>query len=328
MVAPLVGAGGAAGCAGIHHPPSYAQIAAFDPRRDEDPEEMARRANEIRTALAFTPSDLDELAASGDTALLVGGVAQTDWQDRRGDELLAAAEGLTPSASLVLLAWIDRQLVAGFEAEPDAARDAELRQRLRLLHESMPDNALPFYVSAYGKLRGGDTAAALAAMQVGRERPHFDSGSRERFTAIVNAAEAVGYSPFTARYHAMSRFVPTGTYSALRRLCSELVAGPEVNKGRIECVLLGHSIETSSWNMLERVVGLSLQAIAWENVNAAEGDAARAAINSRWQELKNADHLPSLRDLSEAAWLEYFRIFVDSGEDAAMRYATAAASPG
>jgi len=199
-----------------------------------------------------------------------------------------------------------------------------MRARLRSLHERMPENSLPLYVAAYGKLRHGDVDAALEAMRVGRKMKAFDSGSRQRFAAITSAAEAVGYSPFTARYHAMSLFVPTGTYSALRRLCAELVAGSHGQQGRVECVLLGNAIETSSWNMLERAVGLSLQASAWEGVQGREAGEAREAINRRWLGLKNRENLPALGDLSEETWLEYFKIFAASGEEAAMRYAVAA----
>jgi len=315
------------GCAGaIRHPPSYAEIVAIGANASLEPEDMARREKEVRAALAFADRDLARLSASGDAALLAAAAVQTDWRDQRGDDLLAAAAELAPQSSLVLLAWIDRQLVAGFDRPPEETREAEMRERLRLLNERMPDNSLPLYVAAYGKLRRGDVAAALQAMQVGRKQDGFDSGSRERFAAIASAAEAVGYSPFTARYFAMGLFVPTATYSALRRLCAELVAGPSSHEGRVECVLLGHAIETSSWNMLERAVGLSLQASAWEGVKAPEGETARAAINQRWLDLKNRGNLPSLGDLSETSWLEYFRIFAASGEEAAMRYAMSAAS--
>jgi len=317
------------GCAGaIRHPPTYAEIVAAGAHVESEPEQAAEREKEVREALAFADRDLTRLSASGDATLLVGAAAQVDWRNQRGDDLLNAAEQTAPQSSLVLLAWIDRHLVEDSTRPLDETRDAVLRERLRQLHQRMPDNSLPLYVAAYGKLRHGNLAGALQAMRVGHKQASFDSGSRERFAAIVSAAEAVGYSPFTARYYAMGLFVPTGTYSALRRLCVELIAGPSAHEGRVECVLLGHAIETSSWNMLERAVGLSLQATAWEGVSGPEGEAARLAINQRWLALKNRDNLPALRDLSEAAWLEYFRIFAASGEDAAMHYAMSAASSG
>jgi hypothetical protein len=310
--------------AAVRHPPSYADIVAVGIAAQREPEQAALREQEVREALAFAEKDIARLSSSGDATLIAAAAAQLDAQNRHGDDMLTAAEELEPQSALVLLTWIDRQLLAGFDRPLDEARDAKLRARLRLLHERMPENSLPLYVAAYGKLRHGDTAAALEAMQVGRKMKGFDSGSRERFAAIASAAEVVGYSPFTARYHAMGLFVPTGTYSALRRLCAELVSGPNPHEGRVECVLLGHAIETSSWNMLERAVGLGLQASAWEGVQGPEAVQARAEISRRWLELKNRENLPALSDLSEETWLEYFRIFAASGEEAAMRYAVGA----
>lgn len=312
-------------CAGIRHPPSYTEIISVEVPEDRDPDEISPQEKAVRAALAFSDGDRRMLSASGEVSLLVGAAAEMPWQDERVDELLAAAEQLAPDSSLVLSTWIDHQLVSGFDQPVEEESDAEMRLRLRRLHESMPNNSLPLYVSAYGKLRLGDTDAALQAMRVGRQQAIFDSGSRQRFAAIVEAAEAAGYSPFTARYHAMGLFVPTGTYSALARLCVELIAGAKSHDGRVECILLGHAIETSSWNTLERVVGLSLQATAWEDVEGPEGDAARKAIGGRWLALKNRDELPSLRELSEETWLEYFRIFAMTGEDAAISYAASAA---
>jgi hypothetical protein len=309
---------------GVRHPPTYQDVASLDAVAAETDPKVAERMAEVQASLSFSPDDLVFLSSTGNARLMTGGGAQTTWGDRLGDQLVMDAEELDPKSPTVLVSWIDRHLTATFNRYGEVRLDREIAMRIRRLKEIDSKNSFAFYLAAYWEQRSGDHVAALVAMQAGRALSTFDSNSKQLYLAISDAAEKLGYSPFTARYHAMSYFVPTGTYSALRRLCGELISGSFATQARTECISLGRKIEVASWNTLETAIGLSLQSTAWSGAESEEGSRELRRINSRWTELNQRDGLPSLGDLTEETWLEYFRIFVDRGEEAALQYAASA----
>lgn len=306
----------------VPRPPTYADLKqGARPLEQMTAADWARSA-EILDALELTPADLQAVRATGDARLITGAAIQVSWDDDNGTQLMRSALAIDPSLEMAHVSLVNRQLAQFLNDPTDADGDA-LRESIAELRRRAPDNALAHYLSAWQLFIDHREGESLDALRTGNAAPRYESHSRQRFLAVVDAATSVGYSRFAASHYALGLLNPMSAYSALRRLCRPLRDGTHGDAARRECRVAGARIEAASGNLLESLVGLAMQRNAvdgsgWENETE---DLAR--IDGRRSQLMQlSDNDLDTQDLSEASWVRYFEVFSAEGEEAAVRYAT------
>ncbi|MEW6585019.1 MAG: hypothetical protein AB1442_05335 [Nitrospirota bacterium] len=182
---------------------------------------------------------------------------------------------------------------------------------------------MPHYLHAYMLHIAKKDNEALLQITNGNEEKDFNSYSRARFFAVVEAAEAINYPKFTARQHAINFFIPSELYSKLVDLCQSLIKIDKKQDARKECLIMGEKIESSGLNTYEKLQGFLIQSIALRESSDPKDIELLTKISSKQREiLKNSPKLLKipLSDIPEAVWLQYFEIFFTKDEDSAVSF--------
>lgn len=285
-------------------------------------DEMAQNL-QFKKAIQFTQEELNTFRHSQNSRAIVGAGIQSDIDGALGTELLEAASTRESSAGLALVSLIDRYIALQPKETDEGSLPTNLQSSIMKLLKTDPDNALSHYLAGYKLHLDKEDNESLLQLKEGNTKGRFTSYSTERFFAVVEAAESIGYPKFTARQHALTFFIPNEIYSTLFQLCKSLLK--EDNKGDVgrECLRTGEKIEYAGHNASERLNGLIIQSIALSQSSDPEDIKRLAQISNKQKDvLKTGPQLLKLpfREIPETVWLQYFEIFFTKDEESAVTF--------
>ncbi len=303
----------------IPHPPEYKHIKVFSNPDNWTFSDLGR----LYAALQFTDQELQKLKDSGQLKLMVGGGIQSLPDDPLGTELLKMASLSEVTPGLAPVSLIDRYFKTRRDEDSKSHVDADLEASIKRVYKGAKDNALAHYLMAYLQIEKGNNTDALRHLKKGNSIKGFNSYTRERYLAIVDAAEFVGYSKYTARSHAFINLVPMSTYITIKDTCVDLISERDTVHVRKACYLAGKQIEAASGNFLETMIALSLQSIVIEGSSLPDAEKKLSKINRKLKELNGLrEELIKIppSSFTKDLELEYFRILIEKDEESAVRY--------
>ena len=323
-----------AGCrATAPHPPEFKHVIAA--QRDLLDNPMSQRWARLFAAMRFTDEDLAAIRRRGHLDELVGAGVQSEGETAL--DLLWAAVERSPREPYVLAAFAQEYLSLDLNQPGRTTAFDEkqgvpcLRRVLREFHAAAPGNAAVDCWTALELLQEGDREAASEAIKRAAEKPVFDTcacaGRMRR--AVVRAAEAAGYSKFTARYYALGQ---TGGVWLFGRLCLDMMQRPAATDEDIRnCLALGERIERSAGVMLESLFGLRIQLTARQKQTGKEAQEDIRAVNARIASLRElAETVRNLTlspAIGEERWTQYLDEVLAGGEADAIRKLAAETGP-
>jgi len=280
---------------------------------------------EYKKAIQFTAEEMNILRRSNNLHAVVGAGVQSDPEEPIGTKLLElAAHGDSPSG-LALVSLIDRYFALQSEEMAEGSLSANLQSTSMRLLETRPENSLAYYLAAYKLHMDGQDDEALLLLRKGNELGRFTSYSTERFFAVVEAAESIGYTRFAARQHAANYFTRAKLYSKFMALCKALINSEQKEDSRKECLAMGAQIEMASYNTFEKLQGLIVQSIAVrESSDPKDVERMELIVKKQREALTTSNQLLgiSFRNIPEDIWLQYFDIFFGKNEKTAIEFMT------
>ena len=264
----------------------------------------------------FSNQEMQQLTGSALPQLMAGGAIQAGCDEHSAD-LLQAALLAEPNSEMLRLSSIDCHLAKCVSAEPrDCAPDL-LRPQIEGMVLNEPDNALAHHLSAWQLWVDNRRGESVTALESGNRAPRFESFARDRFLAVVAAAQYLGYSRLAASCYALGSVNPMYVYRAMRKLCQDSGWGSEAPAVRHACLGAGRRIESDGQNILESLMGLALQADAV--VGSGWGDERKLSARIQDRRAQLMASVGHLEWMSEDIGNRYFDAFLERGEEAAMR---------
>lgn len=221
----------------------------------------AAAARQLKDAGALTADEARQLLSRADISLdAFLGAVQYLPSEEAADYLRRAVEQYPDSPYL-------RYLLAKNLAMHDATREEAL-VHLAALRELDPGNGLPNYLEARERLRGGDLAGAITALDVGSQFPQASAFSVESARTRAAALQAAG-RPAEESNFAAAAVMGEEAYAELVALGQELLAQAreleamreyETAQSVTESVMaLGKSLAESSPSANEQLAGADIQ---------------------------------------------------------------------
>ena len=240
-------------------------------------------------------------------AALVGCSTGLVSDERR--KLLESASRIESPKGLATLSLIELEFDEPWIDSP--LKPSTKQSILNLLHDDK-DNAQSYYLYALLQMEAVGNQESLSQIVKGNEKT-FKSYSKQRFNAIVEAAEKAKLSRIQARQCAFPLFSITNTYSKLRHLCQKLVKS-EGQEAKNACFVMGQNLEEGSLTFIEQITSLNIQSDTLNESTSAAGmaikkrrDTIKASLGACFPET----------DLPEDALLHYYEILLDKGEASA-----------
>jgi hypothetical protein len=264
----------------------------------------------------YTEKDLNSIKASNDPNFIIGaGVVSIliNPASTIGKELLDIGGRIESTKGVATTSLIVYQLSHDSPLKP-------FRENIRKLLQDDKDNALPYYLDALLQQEEVGDQEALVQIKKGNAKI-FNSYPKQRFYSIVEAAKLAKCGEVRARQYAVSNLPITSTYVKLRHLCQKLVEsnGEEARKA---CFLMGQNLERGSQTCIEKITSLGIQS---NSLNDSPSNAAiRMEIKKKREQAlacgKRGNGHISESDVTKDADLQYYEIFLKSGEAAAQDF--------
>jgi hypothetical protein len=310
----------ATGCQSvIPHPPKYEHfVAVYKAKQSTKADVISFEDIDLYRALEFTDQDLAKLRSSNDVTTMIGaGIAQSG--NPVADQMLTDASQKEAKAGVAEVWLIRRELKDLDNPFDKEEHEKQLHRLAERLYRDASDNALSHYLVASLQTPTFGDMDAINFIKSGNSK-QFNGYSKETFLAVVKAAESVGYSPYAAYNYALGSLVPVNIYSTLRKRCSDLFQGNHGIEARHECLAMGHNIEASSPSILEKLFALTIQHDALKGANEPDVEVRIQELERRRAEMLKwvGDNSPPI---SENFIKEYYKIFFDQGEEAALTFA-------
>lgn len=278
---------------------------------------------EFKKALQFTAMEMHAIKKSANLNTIVGAGIQSDIDESFGVEHLESASVSESPTGLALASLIDRYFALQAKETDDISLAEKLRANIAKLIQKAPDNALSFYLNGYWLHKDQKDDEALHQLREGNTKEEFSNYSKERFYAVVQAAESIGYSQFTARQHAINFSSPGELYSKMVALCKALIATDKSKDARKECLSMGVKVESASRSTFEKLQGLIIQSLAYRGSSDPKDVELMSKIIDRQKTtLENGSNLLKIpfSEIPEAVWLQYFEIYFAKDEKTAGSY--------
>lgn len=273
-------------------------------------------ASESTTCKPYTEKELTLIKASNDANLIMGaGVVDLliNPKSTTGKELLDLGSRVESRKRTATLSLIVYQLSHDSSLKP-------FREYIQQLLQDDKENALPYYLNALLQNEEVGGQAALVQIKKGNAKT-FNSYSKERFSAIADAAVRAKCGGVQARQYAFYNLPLTSSYIKLRHLCQELAAGGHGQEAKNACFLMGQNLERGSLTCIEKLNSLGIQSVSLDEVPS--NTATREEIKKRREEALACGERRediSERDVTADADLQYYEILFKSGEAAAQSF--------
>lgn len=309
----------ATGCqSAISHPPKYEHfVAVYKSKQSTKTDLISFEDLDLYRALEFTDQDLVTLRSSSDITIMIGaGIARSG--NPIADQMLIDASQKETKAGVAEVWLIRRELKELDNPFNKEEHEKQLHRLTERLYHDASENALSHYLKASLQTPTVGDIDAINFIKSGNTE-QFNGYSKTTFRAIVKAAEFVGYPSYAAYSYALGSLVPINLYSTLRKRCSDLFQGTHGAEARRECLAMGRNIEVSSPSILEKLFALTIQRDALKGANESDTEARIDELEHRRAEMLKwvGDNSPPL---SENVIEEYYKIFFDQGEEAALKF--------
>lgn len=275
---------------------------------------------EFKKAIRFTTKEMNTIKQSGNLTAIVGAGVQSDKDEPLGTELLESASASESPTGLALVSLLDRYVALQAKETAASSLADKIQTNITKLLQADPDNALSYYLNGYILHIDKKDNEALQQLKEGNTKKEFSNYSKERFVAVVQAAESIGYSHFTARQHAINYSSPEELYSKLVAVCKGLISTDKKEDARKECLSMGEKIELSSGTNFEKLHGLIIQSLACRESNDPKDIELMSKIIERQKiTLETSPKLLKIpfSEIPESVWLQYFEIYFSKDEKAA-----------
>lgn len=273
---------------------------------------------EFKKAIQFTVKEMNIIRQSKNLNAIVGAGIQSELDDNLGTELLVGAAETKSATGLSLISLLDRYFALS-KANAEGNLSSALQSTTLNLLQTDPDNAFSYYLNGYRLHKDKKDNEALLQLIEGNKRK-FNNYSKERYFAVVKAAESIGYSQFTARLHAMNYSTPTELYSSLVALCKGLLTTEKKEDAKKECLSMGEKIELSSGTIFEKLQGLIIQSLACrKSTDPKDVELMSKIIERQRITLETSPKLLKIpfNEIPEPVWLQYFEIYFSQDEKSA-----------
>jgi len=201
----------------------------------------------------------------------------------------------------------------------DSRLKSSVRESILNLLQDDKDNAQSYYLYALLQMEAVGDQEALSQMIKGNAKT-FNSYSKQRFNAIVEAAETGKRSGIQARQCAFSFFDVTNIYLKLRHLCRKLIKG-KGQAAKNACFVMGEKLEQGSLTFVEQFMALGVQNVALDDPTSAS-DASKAVKKKvdNIYAIINRGACISKADVPEDTLLHYYEILLNKGEASTLNY--------
>jgi hypothetical protein len=194
--------------------------------------------------------------------------------------------------------------------------DPDFGKQVSRLRARDSNNALSYYLNAIEESRKSNHTKALKEIMNGNKAPYFDAYTKERFLAVRNTAESLGYPKFTARNLAMSSLMPImAFYSHLNRTCDALYTLED--DGLNETVFnLGDKLEKESTLLIGKLLSKTLQSRSMADkqiddlvIRKEVTKRNENACRNHWEDFKKFQPV-----LTEEDWVRFYDVFLETDE--------------
>lgn len=298
------------------------KIKCIKTKKDEQIIEEIVKNLEFKEAMQFTIAEMNFIRHSQNSRAMVGAGIQSAGDQALGTDLLESASASESPTGLSLLSLINRYFFLESNEKAKINLSEKLRANIIKLLQTRPDNALSYYLNGYRLHLDNKDNEALLLIKDGNEK-EFTDYSKERFFAVVDAAESIGYSPFTARNHAINYSSPTEPYPKLLAACKALIKSDKEKDARKACLSMGEKIESSSRGTFEKIQGLMIQSRAVRDSADPKDIELMGKISEKQRmALENSPKLAKIpfSEVPEPIWLQYFEIYFSQDERAASSF--------
>ena len=265
----------------------------------------------------FSEKELNSIRSSNKPALIMGaGIVSlaNNSTSRVGMELLELSSRTESSKVVAAISLINYYL------DPSRALPLNpLKEDIVRLLKDDNNNALSYYLNALLLQEEGECQKALDQIKKGNVHK-FDCYPKQRFYAIVQAAEMAEWSGRLSRELAFWNSHSAPIYIKLRHLCRNMEKeyGQEAKD---VCMVLGKNLETASLTCVENLLSL---AIKTESLNdSPSDDVARSEIKKRRDIAFSCGGCTSdvqEFDVTDKVDKKYYEILLDKGEVSAQKY--------
>ncbi len=269
---------------------------------------------EIINCMPYTVEELNAIKASNNPGFIAGagivelGISPTSTAGR---DLLALGSKRESPKGVATAALIINQLNSGLSLKP-------FRDNIAQFLKDDKENALPYYANALLLMEDGNRQESIAQIYKGNAK-QFNGYSKQRFHAIVEAGIKTDCTKVQIQRHALWQSFNTSLIFKARKLCERLTEtnDPEAKKA---CAAMGLNLERSSITLLDKLQSLGIQRIALKGL--PDSESRLKEIKSRREKVMNCVGRVWLKaeDVTEEADLKYDKIFLDSGECAALEF--------
>ncbi|MGA2526416.1 MAG: hypothetical protein ABSF79_07365 [Smithellaceae bacterium] len=275
-------------------------------------------ASEITECKPFSEKELQIIRNSQNPKLLTGAalISRIGPASDLSRELFELASRIESPKGLATLSLIELEFDSPWIDSP--LKPSMRESILNLLHDDK-DNAQSYYLYALLQQEAIGDQEALSQIIKGNTKT-FNSYSKQRFDAIVEAAEMEKCNGIQARQCASSCFFVTNTYSKLRNLCRKLIKS-KGQTAKNACFVMGQKLEKGSLTFVEQIISLSIQMVTLDDPTSSS--AAGIAIKKRVDNIKVSSSRAaciSEADVPEDALLHYYEILLDKGEASAQDF--------
>lgn len=266
----------------------------------------------------FTDKEINFIKSSQNPKLLTGAglIDLIDPASGLSKEFLDSASRIESPKGLGTFSSIDFDFDRPWVESP---LKSSTRENILKLVTDDKDNAQSYYVNAILQAETAGDKEAIKQIKIGNTKT-FKTYSKQRFDAILDAAELAKCKGVQARQYAFSRFFVTNTYSKLRHLCRKLVKNND-QEAKNACYDMGKNLERGSLAFVEQLISLGIQSTAFGE--SPSDTSVLKEIKDKREKItdvmgRNADVSES--DIPENIGLQYYQILLDKGEASAQDF--------
>lgn len=204
----------------------------------------------------LTKKQLHVIRKSKDPKLMAGAamIGYKSLNSDRRRRLLESASQMESPKGLATLSLIDFEIG---KADDDSPVSPLVQKSILNLLRDDRDNALPYYLNALAQKETAGDDEALSQIIQGNTKTLNDY-TKQRFNAVVEAAETAKLSRIEARDCAFSSFLITHVYGKLRRLCRKLIKS-KGQTARDACFEMGEKLERGSLALVDQMLSMGIQ---------------------------------------------------------------------
>ena len=270
----------------------------------------------------FLDEDLNSIRASKKPDLIMGaGIVSlaSNPELQTGMELLSLASDMEFPKGMATISMVNNSLNQSHQSQSHGTHLKPLKEDIVSLIKDDKENALSYYLHALLLQEEGEDQRALDQIKKGNGYK-FDGYTKQRFYAIIRAAEMANWSKQHSRQLALGNTNSSAIYITLRDLCLNLkkVFGQEAQDA---CMDMGIKLEESSFLCLDSIFSLTIQQNSLDNT--VSDDLIRSKIKKRREAAFTCGGCSTIVERSgvtDEVDRRYHEILLDEGEAAAQEY--------